>query len=101
MFRAVKKLGLSIPNKISFITYDETEWGALVNPPLTCIAQQTYKMGHTAAQILFERIGHRKRFFQLNFDNKQYVPIPKKIIKIKPKFIIRSSTDYPSMKVGR
>jgi len=93
-FRAVKELGLSIPKKISFISYDETEWGSLVNPPLTCVAQQTYKMGYTAAQLLFERIYHSKKFFQFNFENKQYVPIPRRIIKIKPKFIIRSSTDH-------
>lgn len=94
-FHAVKELGLLIPKNISFITYDETEWGLLVNPSLTCVAQKTYEMGYAAAQLLFERIDQREKYFQFNFENKQNVLISRKIIKIKPKFITRASTDYP------
>lgn len=97
-FRAIKKLGLKLPKDLSFITYDETEWGSLVDPPLTCVAQQTYKMGQKAAQLLFERINHRKQFLKSNFENKSYEPIHCKIIKIKPKFIIRSSTGNLKLK---
>jgi DNA-binding LacI/PurR family transcriptional regulator len=97
-FRAIKELKLSLPRDLSFITYDETEWGALVNPSLTCIAQQTYKMGENAAQLLLERINHRKKFLQFNFENKEYTNIPRRTIKIKPKFIIRSSTSKLKIK---
>ena len=96
-FQAIKELGLSIPEDLSFITFDETEWASLVNPPLTSVAQQTYKMGQTAATLLFERLNKRDDIlWPLDFEKPIKNPIiPPRIIKIEPEFLIRSSTGRP------
>lgn len=96
-FQAIKELGLSMPEDLSFITFDETEWASLVNPALTSVAQQTYKMGQTAATLLFERLNKKDdNLWPLDSEKPIKKPIiPPHIIKIEPEFLIRSSTGRP------
>ena len=93
-FQAIKELGLSLPKDLSFITFDETEWASLVSPPLTSVAQKTYKMGQTAATLLFERLNKEKNIiWPLDSDEPiKKAVIPPRIIKIEPEFLVRSST---------
>jgi LacI family fructose operon transcriptional repressor len=55
-FQAVRDRGLTIPNDVALVGFDETTWGALVDPPITLIAQPTEEIGRTATELLFQRI---------------------------------------------
>jgi len=45
-----------VPNDVALVGFDETTWGALVDPPITIIAQPTEEIGRTAIELLFQRI---------------------------------------------
>jgi LacI family fructose operon transcriptional repressor len=55
-FRALRESGLAIPDEIAFVTFDDTPWTRLVEPPVTVIQQPTYEIGKTATELLLERI---------------------------------------------
>ena len=60
-FRAIRDSNLSIPNDVALVGFDETTWGALVDPPVTVISQPTEEIGRTATELLFQRISDPKR----------------------------------------
>ena len=45
-----------LPRDFSLIAFDDLPWSALLNPPLTTIAQPTYQLGQVAAETLLNRI---------------------------------------------
>jgi LacI family fructose operon transcriptional repressor len=53
---ATRDLGLSIPDDVALVGFDETTWGALVEPAVTIISQPTYEIGATAAELLLQRV---------------------------------------------
>ncbi|MFL5663097.1 MAG: LacI family DNA-binding transcriptional regulator [Ktedonobacteraceae bacterium] len=54
--QAIRERNLSMPDDIALVTFDETTWAALVQPAITLIAQPTYEIGKTAAELLLQRI---------------------------------------------
>jgi LacI family transcriptional regulator len=54
---SIREQGLSIPEDVSVIGFDDMEWAPLANPPLTTVAQPSYEMGVRAAQMLLDKIG--------------------------------------------
>jgi LacI family transcriptional regulator, fructose operon transcriptional repressor len=54
--QAIRERGLTIPGDIALVTFDETAWASLVQPPITLIAQPTYEIGQTATELLLKRI---------------------------------------------
>lgn len=58
-FRALKELGLRIPEDVSFLTFDDYSWTSLVDPPLDVITQPTLEMGLAAADIVIDAIERR------------------------------------------
>ncbi len=58
---AIRERGLSIPEDIALVTFDETTWAALVQPAITLIAQPTYEIGQTATELLLQRIANPGR----------------------------------------
>jgi LacI family transcriptional regulator, fructose operon transcriptional repressor len=54
--RAIRERDLMIPDDIALVTFDETTWSSLVQPAITLIAQPTYEIGKTAAELLIQRI---------------------------------------------
>jgi LacI family transcriptional regulator len=59
----IKRTGYRIPEDIAVVGFDDSPWGALLDPPLTVITQDTQNMGTVAAQILLKRLknkGHQK-----------------------------------------
>jgi DNA-binding LacI/PurR family transcriptional regulator len=54
--RAIYERGLRIPDDIALGAFDELDWMSLVEPPLTVVAQPTYELGRTAADLLLKRI---------------------------------------------
>lgn len=55
---AVREFGLSIPNDISIIGFDDVPQSSLVFPKLTTVRQPLEQMGRVAARMLLERIGY-------------------------------------------
>jgi LacI family transcriptional regulator len=58
-FRAIKELGLRIPEDVSFLTFDDYSWTSLVDPPLDVITQPVEDMGLRAAAIMLDAIDRR------------------------------------------
>lgn len=52
---AIQERGLKIPDDISVVCFSDMSWSALLNPPLTAIAQPDYELGQKAAALLLER----------------------------------------------
>lgn len=57
---AIQAAGLSIPEDVSLLMYDDFAWTRLTTPPLTVIAQPVYDMGMAAASALIRQIEGRK-----------------------------------------
>jgi LacI family transcriptional regulator len=53
---AIRERGLKIPDEISVVGFDDMPWGALLQPPLTAVAQPTYELGQKAAELLLGRL---------------------------------------------
>jgi LacI family transcriptional regulator len=55
---ALKAVGKKVPEDISVVGFDDSEWAALMDPPLTVVAQPIVELGTRAAQLLMKRIAH-------------------------------------------
>jgi len=55
-YRAAYELGLSIPNDLSVVGFDDLEISSFLNPPLTTVKQPAFDIGYTAAQYLLQEI---------------------------------------------
>jgi DNA-binding LacI/PurR family transcriptional regulator len=75
--KAIKESGLSIPDDISIVSFDDFESSDLLNPPVTAVVQPADEFGIRAAEILVNLINGRK-------------PDPKHLI-LNPELIIRES----------
>lgn len=80
VLRYLKEKGVKCPEEIALVGFDDPEWAASFNPGLTSVAQQPYKMGYQAAQLLFD---------QINQDNGGREP---KKLKLETKLHIRESS---------
>jgi len=59
VIRAVRARGLSVPDDVSVVGYDDSPLIAYTDPPLTTVRQPTAAMGHAAVQALVDEIaGH-------------------------------------------
>lgn len=59
--QAIRERRLTIPDDLALVSFDETAWEALVEPPITLIAQPTYEIGKTAAELLLQRVAEPRR----------------------------------------
>jgi LacI family transcriptional regulator len=55
--QTLARSGLRIPEDVSLLAFDDLDWAAIVQPPLTVIAQPVYELATIAAQRLLARIG--------------------------------------------
>lgn len=53
---AIYKCGLSVPDDISFLMFDDPRWASFFPTPLTVIRQPAYQLGLTAARLLISKI---------------------------------------------
>jgi LacI family transcriptional regulator len=75
---AAKELGITVPDQLSIIGYDDITYAQLSSPALTTVRQSGYEMGQEAARLLIGRItGARKRSIH-------------KLLE--PKLVVRSTT---------
>jgi len=54
--KAVKEYGLNIPDDIALIGYTDELHSNYVDPPLTAVTHQTYKMGEAACRLLLAQL---------------------------------------------
>lgn len=55
-YAAARKRGLSIPEDLALVGYDDIPYAKYFEIPLTTIAQPAYKMGEVACKIILEKI---------------------------------------------
>lgn len=57
VMRGLSLRGMSIPNDIALIGYDDVVFSGMLSPALTSIRQPKYQLGRTAADLLLHEIG--------------------------------------------
>lgn len=58
VWRAASDLGLRIPDDLSIVSFDDTQWMSMVTPGITAVSQDAVALGGTAMDRLLERIEH-------------------------------------------
>lgn len=77
--RALKDVGLRVPEDVSVVGFDDIQSAAYSTPSLTTVRQPLLEMGKRGAQILLERIANREASY------------PAEIV-MTPELIVREST---------
>ena len=77
--RALKDAGLSVPEDVSVVGFDDIQSAAYSTPSLTTVRQPLTEMGKRGAQVLLERIANHEKEF------------PSMIV-MAPKLVVREST---------
>jgi len=57
---AIKEMGLTIPDDIGIVCFDDSDWALISEPPITVIRQPVYQLGSTAAELLIKKIENKK-----------------------------------------
>jgi LacI family transcriptional regulator len=60
-YNYLQENGIRIPDDLAIIGFDDPEWAAIVNAPLTAIRQPTYEQGALAAQLIIQRIKNEEQ----------------------------------------
>jgi LacI family transcriptional regulator len=56
VIRAAEEAGLTVPDDLSVVGYDDIQFASMVRPALTTVRQPAYEMGRSAMTMLLERI---------------------------------------------
>lgn len=56
LYRGIKEAGLTVPDDVSVVGYDDIDLGEYVYPKLTTVHQPAFEMGTHAAQMIINRI---------------------------------------------
>jgi LacI family transcriptional regulator len=56
VLRAIRELGLVIPDDIAIVAFDDMPWFSELRPPLTAVSQPTYELGQEAVRLLLRRL---------------------------------------------
>ncbi|MFC1620472.1 LacI family DNA-binding transcriptional regulator [Candidatus Neomarinimicrobiota bacterium] len=72
--RAIIEEGLSIPEDISLLSFDDQPYSEYLATPMTAVAQQTTKMGQIAAKLLMTQMREKRR------GRREEVVLPTKLI---------------------
>ncbi|MDD5368585.1 MAG: LacI family DNA-binding transcriptional regulator [Anaerolineaceae bacterium] len=57
----IHERNLKIPDQIAIVGFDDMPWATSLQPPLTVVAQPTYELGTSAAQLLLDRLREPNR----------------------------------------
>ena len=77
----LKERGIKVPEKVALVSFDDVEYGDLMNPSLTSTSTSWYELGRVSTGLLMERIAHGKS-------------TPSKLIRLPNELIIRESSGY-------
>ncbi|MGZ0148049.1 LacI family DNA-binding transcriptional regulator [Kribbella sp. WER1] len=61
VLQALQERGVRVGREVGVVTFDDAPWAALVDPPLTVVAQPAYELGAAAARLLLARIADNTR----------------------------------------
>jgi DNA-binding LacI/PurR family transcriptional regulator len=53
---AIHSGGVRVPDEIALVGFDDMPWATSLKPSLTAVAQPTFEIGRTAAQLLLDRL---------------------------------------------
>lgn len=81
--KALRELNLKVPDDISLVGYDDIDFAAFLEVPLTTIRQQMYEIGRQAVELLIGII-----------HDPSYQPGKYRIV-LDPELVIRRSTSHP------
>jgi LacI family transcriptional regulator len=56
VFRAIRSMGLLIPDDVSLISFFDADWTSVTSPPITVVDQPVYDLGRKAAERLLLRL---------------------------------------------
>ncbi|NJC70725.1 LacI family transcriptional regulator [Planosporangium thailandense] len=56
VLQALRERGLTCPDDLSVIGFDDAEWALVSSPPLTVVAQPVYEIGAEACRLLLRRM---------------------------------------------
>ncbi len=59
VLRGLRRRGLSVPDDVAVVGYDDVEFAAVLTTPLTSIRQPRYQIGRAAADLLLAEAGTR------------------------------------------
>jgi DNA-binding LacI/PurR family transcriptional regulator len=82
MLMAFRELGLACPSTVSLIGFDDFDWSAYIDPPLTIVRQPAGQLGAAAAKTLLKRL----RYPDLNHYERVLLPT---------QLVVRGSTSPP------
>ena len=54
--QCLQDCGIDVPNELGIVGFDDRPWARLLRPALTTVAQPTYDLGRTAAQMLVDLV---------------------------------------------
>lgn len=54
--RAIRRVGMEMPEDLSLIVYGDSGWNEVVNPPLTTVDTDSESLGREAVNLLFRRL---------------------------------------------
>lgn len=80
MLQAAFHSGITIPDQLSIVGFDDIDFAAFTIPPLTTIRQAGVQMGHVGASLLIDMIEHQKHSSEVDD------------IVLTPALVIRQST---------
>jgi LacI family transcriptional regulator len=55
--RAMRELGLRVGSDVALVGFDDTDWAAHSDPPVTVVRQPVMEMGRRAGELLLARLG--------------------------------------------
>ena len=58
VYKYLNKVGIKIPDKVGVTGFSNNPSAEIINPPMTTVDQQGYKMGRKAAEILLQQINN-------------------------------------------
>lgn len=76
--QALEKKGVSIPEQVQVVGFDDIELAQMISPPLTTVSQPTFEMGSKSAEMLLKLLAGKKPRI--------------KSVYLQPKLILRGTT---------
>lgn len=61
VLRGLKRRGISVPDEVAVVGYDDVEFAAMLSTSLTSVRQPKYQLGRAAADLLLDEAGTEQR----------------------------------------